>query len=600
LSSEVLTKRPDLAEAAHWGEVVLLEDYVVALHRDGTTSWLTHVITVPHGDQNLADWDDVSRVYDQRKLRPDVRRAVVYLPDGSSRKASKTVAPVNAHERNLKLMFAPLRPGVAVELEMQEDQFVPEESGPGLWANFNLQSFWPCRRRRVTVAIAEPFSASIQLHHCHTAAAESTERGYHVFRWDLHDVEGIEADIWTPPPRDFAPWIDLSTLPNWESVVRHYRKELLPQNGTPPPIKHLARELSQQAATDRDKVLAVYRYATRDVRYGRHPGELEVPTIREAAKMLEDLRGDCKDKSSLMVLLLEEMKIRSKIAVMLTAMNGRTPMLPSRRFDHAIVIAEVDGREIWFDPAAGPFTFGDLPQNDQGVKALILDSSQPRLIDVPQDNPQQQQVQRRCQGQLGDDGDYHFRATVSAQGERAAMYRMTLQDRNEDHRLRTIQQSVAEERPGAEVDEIEIGDIDDLGRDVRYGYRVNLRSWARRIQDLLLFRIPWAESMEFSGPISAAVRHQPLQIPPVLRLVERHEIQIPDGFSGYGLPYVANHECPWCSYSLQVTCDAPQLVCERQMDIRGGIVPAERFAEFKRFWEACARADQADMVLVKK
>ncbi len=598
-TDEVLGNRPDLAEAAHWGEVALLEDFAVALHRDGTASWLTHVITAPHGDQNLAEWDDVTRLFDQRKMRPTIRRAVTYMPDGSQRKAKKVVAPLNAHERVMKLTYAPLRPGVIVELEMQEDEFVPDPSGPGLWANFSLQWLWPCRRRRITVAVAKPFEATIQLHHCQLAPDESHERGYHVYRWDLRDVDGIEADMWTPPPRDFAPWVDISTLPNWRPVVKHYRKELLPVNGIPPPIKELARELSGTAATDRDKLFSVYRYATRDVRYGRHPSELEVATIRDASKMLEDLRGDCKDKSSLMVSLLGEMNIPAKVAVLLTAMNGRTPMLPSRRFDHAIVMAQVDGREIWLDPAGGPYTFGDLPQNDQGVKALILDTEEAHFVDVPRDEPAQQQVERLCEGRLDEAGHYVFQARVTACGERAALYRITLQDRNADHRRRTIQQAVADERPGAEVDEVEVGDVEDLSREVHYGYRVNLKQWARRIQDLLLFRIPWAEPMEFSGPVSAAERLQPLQMPPVMRLVERHEIQIPAGFTGYGLPYQQDHESPWCGYSLQVTCEGSRLVCQRRMESRGGIVSTDRFTEFKRFWEACARADQTDVVLMK-
>jgi hypothetical protein len=82
-------------------------------------------------------------------------------------------------------------------------------------------------------------------------------------------------------------------------------------------------------------------------------------------------------------------------------------------------------------------------------------------------------------------------------------------------------------------------------------------------------------------------------------LVERHEITIPSGFSGYGLPFEVQLECAWARYSGRVTCEGTQLICERQMDTLGGIVPTDRFVEFKQFWEACARADQADVVLMR-
>ena len=596
---EAARQIPDSEEAAHWGEVILLEDLAVVLHRDGTTSWRTHSITMPWGDQNLAEWDEIIRVYPPFRWHPTVRRAVVHLPDGTQRKAKKKVASASTTERGLSLTFAPLRPGVIVEFEEQVDYFRTEEVGPAMWAQYLLQTMCPCRQRRITVAVAEPFKATIQSYNTDLKPSESSQRGYHIYRWLLHDVEGIETDMWTPPPRDFVPWVDISTLTAWDPVVQHYRKELIPNRPVSQQVQELASDLASSASGDREKVEAVYRYAARDVRYGRHPSELQMHSVREPGKMLEDLRGDCKDKSSLMVSLLKQLDIPAQIAVVLTAQNGRTPILPSLRFDHAIVLPRVDGQDLWLDPASGPYTLGDLPQNDQGVKALILDDAEPSFIDVPMDDPARQAVQRICQGQLNEQGDYQFDAEVTAQGERAAMHRMNLTDRNEDHCQRLIQQSVAEERPGAMVDEVKLGDVKDIQHNVTYGYRVKLAEWARRIQDLLLFRIPWAEPVDFSGPVSAAVRLQPLQTPAVMRLEERHEIAIPAGFTGYGLPFEVKNECQWANYSCHVTCEDGRLVCQRRMDTRGGIVPTDHFAQFKSFWEACARSDRSDIVLMK-
>jgi hypothetical protein len=597
---EVLRNRPDDAVIAHWGEYVLLSDVVVALHRDGTTSGLNHEITIPWGDQNLANWDEVTCVFEPRRCYPTLRRAVVHLPDGSRRKAKKFIAPVSPTERAVSLTFAPLRPGVVVEFEEQLDQFKQLDVGPFLWEQFPLQTQFPCARRRVTVAIAQPFAAKIKLHHTDRQPVESDERGYHLYRWELHDVPGVEMDPATPPPRDFAPWVDVSTLHSWRPIAEHYHKELFPSSGTPDSVKKLAEDLTKECRTDREKALAVHKYTARSVRYGRHPSEELMSTIREPAKMLEDLRGDCKDKSSLMVMLFGQLGIPAKIAVVLTAQNGRTPVLPSARFDHAIVTAQLDEERMWFDPAGGPFTYGGLPQNDQGIKALLLDKDDPRWIDVPEDPPEKQRVQRICRGELTESGDYRFGAEITARAERAAVYRTLLLDRQDDHRRRMIQQSVAETRPGAEVDEIEVDDMEDLDRDVTYRYRALLKTWARPIEDLLLFRIPWAEPVEVFGPYGAAERLQPLMVPPVARLVERHEIAVPDGFHDYGLPFEVDLKCQWAQYHCRITCQDSQLVCERRMDTFGGIVPTDEFARFKAFWEECARADQADVVLMRK
>ncbi len=598
-ATDVLAHRPDLAESAHWSEVVLLEDMVFALHRDGTVTRLTHVIVAPHGDQNLAEWDEITRLYDRRKSAITVRQAVVHLPDGGERKAQQVHAQLDLNTSGVKLTYSPLRPGVIVELEIQEDYFVHDEVGPVMWNHLLQQTLAPCRRRRFTFAIAEPFAATLALHHGADPPRESTEHSYRVYRWDWNDVPGIEADAWLPPPLDFAPWIDLSTLPNWRPVEDHYRKELALAPGAAQAVRELAHELTGKAGTPREKALAIYKYAARDMRYGRHPSEFDVPTIRDPSKMLEDLRGDCKDKSSLMVALLAEYDIKAQIVVLMTAQNGRTPMLPSRRFDHAIVRAQVEGREMWFDPAASVFTFGSLPQNDQGVKALVLDGGAAHFVDVPLDEPAAQLTERHCRGRLTAEGDYELTAEIAVHGDRGAMIRAMLTDRNDDHRRRTIQQGVADERPGAVVSNIELINIDDLAEPIRYRYHLRLPHWARPVKDLLLFHIPWAEPLEATGPISSPERTLPLQSPNVSRHVETHEIELPPGYAGYALPIAVKGECAGACYELSIICEGSRLICRRVMETQSGIVPGEMFDPFKAFWEQGVRADASDLVLAK-
>lgn|GEM_PF-1151723 len=596
---QAAARMPTADEVAHWGEVILLEDLCAVLHRDGTTSWLTHIVTMPHGDENLAQWDQLARVYNPREVRFSVRRALVHLPDGHPRKAKRVSVQVSQREWSQQLTFAPLRPGVVIEFEEQQDQFRRNDVGPAMWAEFLLRGLAPCRRRRVTIAVAAPFTGRVKLHHCPWQPSQQRVGEYEVWCWDLHDLDGIETDAWTPPPHDFAPWVDVTTLTSWEPIARHYRHELLPDQQPPEPVRKLAAELSEGTQDDRQRLLNVYRYATRDVRYGRHPSEQEVHRIRETTQLLEDLRGDCKDKCSLMVSLLAEMKIPATIAILLSAPNGRTPVLASQRFDHAVVRVELQGREIWLDPAAGPYTFGDLPQGDQGVRALLLDREQLQLVSIPLDGPRQQQVQRHCEGYLDASGNYVVHAEVTALGERAATFRALLLDRNHDHRCRLIQQSVAEERPGAVVDQIEIKGVEDLGCPMVVSYRVTLPAWARRIENLLLLRVPWSEPLDVIGPISAATRRFPLQMPQAHLQEERHVLQLPAGWTGYGLPFEMRRQCPWAAYENQIHLHGATLVCQRHMETRGGIVPPDEFAGLKAFWETCARADQADVVLVR-
>lgn len=599
-TASVLASRPDESQVAHWGEYILLEDHVTALHRDGTITLYHRTITLPRSDSSLAQWDEVIRSFDNRRSRSTLHCANVHLPEGGMRKAVVQSHLLDMSTGAIKLTFAPLRPGVAVEHEEQYDEFRPDEVGPGVWSNFLLQGLSPWRRYRLALAVAEPFAATIRLHHGAPSPEESHEKGYHVFRWDLENVPGIEADSGTPPPFDFAPWVDLSTLPNWEAVVRHYRTDIAPPHPTPPAIRKLALELTASATNDRERAQAIYKYVTLDMRYGRHPSELNLPKVRNSDKMLEDLRGDCKDKSALMVSMLREFRIPSDVVVLLTAQNGRVDFLPGRRFDHAIVRAEVEGQVMWFDPAAGPVEFGKIPINDQGVEGLALKETSAEMVKIPLDAPEAQSVRRTCRGALEENGDYNYRVEVTCTGERASAIRFSLFDRNEDHQRRLLQQSVAEERPGAKVHDAKLENVTDISGPLRYSFGLQLKGWARAVSDLILFRVPWAETITYTGPLAAAERFHPLQTTERSCLDETHEMRLPPGYEGYGLPGHIERSCAWVKYTCDIRVVCGVLTCSRQIVFFGGIVPTENFAAYQTIWELCTRDESIDIVLRKR
>lgn len=603
--SEAVKALADSGEAARYGELVLLRDIVVALHRDGTITRLHHTISIPFAGPSLSQWDSVVRTFDSRTARFQIREAIVRLPDGSRRPAQRVVNMMNQHLRAITVTFSHLRPGVTIEFEEQMDFFRPDEVAPAAWSAFFLQEAMPCRRLRFTLAVASPFKAEVALHHSELSPKEWQDGDYGVQLWDVRNAPGIEADIWTPPARDYAPWVDVSTLPSWAPVSKHLFKDLEPPVVVREDVRSLAGTLTNSARTERDKASAIYQYLARDVRYGRHAHEWGIHKAREPGHVLDDLRGDCKDKSAMLVSMLRSVGIDARIAVVLTRHNGATPFLPANRFDHALVVAQIEGRPLWLDAAAGPYTFGELPANDQGVQALVLDRKEACLLDTPPIESEQHGITRDCRGDLDEHGNYAFRATVHAKGDTAAGFRIQYLGRAEDQRRRQLEQYVVSERPGTEVKEARFLDLEDLSRKVVLEYEAELRQWARPVQAILLFRVPWAEPIQFTGPMSAPRRSVPLATPVPCIVSERHEIRAPAGYHGYGLPYEVQEECDWISYACSVTFENGagengRLVCERKVVYRGGIVPTKRFAEYRKFWEACARSDAADVLLVRE
>ena len=65
------------------------------------------------------------------------------------------------------------------------------------------------------------------------------------------------------------------------------------------------------------------------------------------------------------------------------------------------------------------------------------------------------------------------------------------------------------------------------------------------------------------------------------------------------LPLERAEECPWGAYRCRVWTENGVLRCERDFELRGGIVPPEQCDEVRRFTDACIESDASDIVLVE-
>jgi hypothetical protein len=593
----VLSPKPAEEEISHWGQYSLLEDFITVLHRDGTPTYRRRWVLILHDVKQIEKWERFEYRFDRRTWKTTIHRARIVLQDGKQRRAKITNRPCDGwgYSRSLIVAFAHMAPGVVVEMEDQQDNFTPFADCPGVWGDYALQTAYPCRRRRITLAVARPFVARFEVHNGAPAPTERQTGDYRVWTWDLHDLPGIECDQVTPPLYEFAPWIDFTTLSNWKPVASYYFKHLrMPANHD---LEDLASTLPVKGEGAHGKTAAAYNYAARDVRYGRPQENSSDWSVRPLSAVAEELRGDCKDKSALLVALLRVFDIDARVALVRTAQAGRVPLLPGAHFNHALVLAQVDGKELWLDPSAACYTLGQLPSWDQDIQGLILDRCEPRPTSIPAANPAEHRLERVVRGRLLTDGSYRAHVRLLARGDRAAGWHWGLLERNADTRERVLRQHIGGSFPGAEIIDFSVEHLDDLNGDLAISHRAIMCRLARRIQNLMLLRIPWLEPLQDTGFFAATSRQQPLLVP-THSVSDRHDIELPTGFSGYGLPLEHVEQCDWGRYQCRVRIDNGALRCERDFELLGGIVPPERCNEIRSFTDACIAADASDIVLI--
>ncbi len=595
---DVLSPRPTQEEISHWGRYGLLEDYVTVLHRDGTPTYRRRWVSILHNVKEIERWERIEYRFDRRTWKNTIRRARMVLPNGKQQRATVRNRPLDrwGHSRLLEVLFPHLLPGVIVELEDQQDNFIPFAECPSVWGDYALQSQYPCRRRRIVLAVARPFTAQFALHNGAPAPTHGQVGDYQVWIWDLHNIPGIEWDQVTPPIYEFGPWIDFSTLSSWKPVSKFYFKQLkVPQRHN---LQGLVETLSVKEEDGAEhKLAAAYNYVSRDVRNSRPTENSQEWAIRPLGAIAEEMRGDCKDKSALLVALLQAFDIEARVVLVRTAHAGRYTLLPGANFDHALVLAKLDGKEIWLEPSGETYSLGQLPAYDQGVQALILDRDEPKPTTVPAAKAAEHRLERVMRGRLEADGSYRAEIRLLARGDWAAYWRGGLVGRNTETRERLLRQRAGASLPSSEIADLSVAYLDDLRGDLTISHQAVIKQLGRRIQNIMLLVVPWLEALRDNGFFAASSRSQPLLVP-IHSVSDRQEIKLPLGFTGHGLPLERTERCDWGRYRCRVWIDNGSLHCERDFELQGGIVPPQRYDEIRRFTNTCIEHDANDIVLV--
>jgi len=184
----------------------------------------------------------------------------------------------------------------------------------------------------------------------------------------LNPVEEWQAFV----PGDLiqSPYVGISTAASWGAVAKDYRK-LLDQRISDGPFT-LPSQLPR--ARTIETVRAITAWLHQQVRYtGIEFGDASTIPWSPAETVKRGF-GDCKDKATLLVAMLRAVGIRADLALLSTGPGlDLDKDLPGMGvFDHAIVRAEVAGRDVWIDATEDLFPVGALPTRDQGRRALII------------------------------------------------------------------------------------------------------------------------------------------------------------------------------------------------------------------------------------
>ena len=214
------------------------------------------------------------------------------------------------------------------------------------------------------------------------------------YRWRFENLPARPREMLVAP-RLRSSGVQISTFADWAAFAEWYGRISKLTDEATPEIAARARELTREAKTDREKVLALYNYVT-SLRYVAVPLGVNSYRPHSASSVFQNQFGDCKDKANLFNTLLHSLNFDARL-VLVPRFSQAEDAMPGLAFNHAISRVKLGDETLWVDTTDDVCRFGMLPPGDPGRNVLVIDGQAASLTKLPLPDPRDHQLTLRGQ-----------------------------------------------------------------------------------------------------------------------------------------------------------------------------------------------------------
>lgn len=264
----------------------------------------------------------------------------------------------------------------------------------------------------------------------------------------------------------------VSTVGDWKEISRWYyeiSKGHLAK--ITPGMKAKTKKLTAKATTDREKIEAIFKFVSQEIRYMGITTEQESPGYEphDVNITFEKRYGVCRDKAALLVSMLNEAGIPAfPVIIMVGEKLDRE--VPSANFNHAITAARTkEGSYVLMD-STNESTPDLMPEYLYNRSYLVATPEGETLMTSPVSPVEENMAVAGTTVKLADDGSATGITIVDLKGINDVSYRGSLAEMKPDDIRRSFEGSVKSTIPGATVTsfKLEPEDMQDTTRNLRF------------------------------------------------------------------------------------------------------------------------------------
>lgn len=462
------------------------------------------------------------------------------------------------------------------------------------------------------------------LWHNYTSVAP-TQVGPNQFRWELDNIPGIDLDSVPMAPAEDAlagrmeVYFASTPLPAappklWDRIGVWYTQLASPQSEGPADIASASRSLTGANADFLDRIRSVAAFMQQKIRYVGIEIGIGGYIPHPAEEVFRNQYGDCKDKVTLMIAMLDAVGVRATWVMVDTDRGVVDPNVPSLIGDHmiaaieippgyqnpalkAVVTAKNGKRYLIFDPTNEYVPIGLLPTYLQGSTGLLMDGANSQTISLPVLSPAADTVNRVANFTLAPDGTLTGTVTVKRFGASSFILREFFAMNSADDQMKSLEDALRNDFASFTVGSASVQNVQTLSQPMVQQYQVTASFFARHAGTMLLVRPRVVGSDAYE--LQPSWRKYPVEFDGTGDRRDSFSIKIPPGYTVEDLPDPTNIDTSFASYHSDVKADGDILHYSREYTVKKLELSAADYGQLRDFESKIYTDENRDAVLKK-
>jgi hypothetical protein len=591
--------------------IVVLDEKVDEVRADGTCHTTLHEVfrVLKEGGKGYAN---VEIGYNARRERCSIAYARTITPEGDIIPLKDDAITVATPYRNFPsysdyrvLTFS--LPGVVIGSIIDYKVVIEERHAAmeGKYASrFYCQGYEPAFFSRFKVIVPEHMDLRCSIRNPLKGQRRSPQvsrrDGHTITIWEYKNIPQIMPEYNMPPLSEIACNIRVTTVSSWREFFSWWNTLKDRKTEANDAIRAKVAELTAGIRDPNAKTKALFYYVEQEIRYvSINLGKSGYEPI-PAPEVFENKYGDCKDKSTLLISMLEAAGIPAYYVLIPTRDVERlTKGFPYPfQFNHCIVATEGIKGYHFLDPTRETYPLDYLPGKDQGRDCLLFKGRKRIFAHTPLAQPHENGVLQQQIITITSDGSIEVELRSSSVGDYGAIGRATYMDYGPTELREIFERAVSSFHPGAKLIDYHISDPFNFEIPFTRTYRYIAEGYCKQAGDLLIVPLPGV-SYECLTPAKERRRY-PIVLPSVSYIRDEVQIILPEGYEVYYLPTAMELMTPWCDFHSAYRYEGGTIYYQGEKIRKGTFIPLKAYPRYRQFCQEMERGTAEWVVLKQK